>query len=344
VSTVAVCPGCGWQSKPTTPGRARQGLNAHSCDLHRRRQARARRVAERAGRDGPTRECHHEQARHRHGTRLAYALDRCRCRPCRAANNQAQRAYQRAKAERAWGTAPAGWVDAEPARAHVRALMAAGAGWKRVSRLSGVPSGTLSKLLYGDPGTGTRPTRRVRPRTAQALLRLRADDLLADGAHVDSAGTRRRLQALVSIGWSLSELGRRIGVAPTNMTAMLDRSQVTAGRARTVRTLYEQLWDQAPAEHTRHQRTSATKARRLAHARGWLPPMAWDDDLIDLPDEALAAALDRRTAGMSEPELASAWTGRYRLGDQTPLTEAACREKARRAKARRAKVRKAAAA
>ena len=34
-----------------------------------------------------TRDCEHPGHPHRHGTRVAYVIDRCRCEPCTAANH-----------------------------------------------------------------------------------------------------------------------------------------------------------------------------------------------------------------------------------------------------------------
>jgi hypothetical protein len=297
VSTLAqaTCSDCGWQSKLTTPARARHGLKAHSCELQHVRQARAQRVAERDQRDGPKRDCRHERVRHEHGTRPAYVRDRCRCRDCRKANNESQRRYQQRKAQQQWGTATPTFVDAEPVRAHVRSLMAAGVGWQRIARLSGVPSGGLSYLLYGDPKRGRPPTTKLWPSTAQRLLAVRADTELAGGAHVPADGTRRRLQALVAVGWSQSALARRLGMEPTNFFGLLGRTQVRADTARAARALYEELWNRTPRVETRHQRASITRARKLAAARGWLPPVAWDDDLIDLTEDPAARRM--RPAG-----------------------------------------------
>jgi hypothetical protein len=336
VSTLAqaTCSDCGWQSKLTTPARARHGLKAHSCELQHVRQARAQRVAERDQRDGPKRDCRHERVRHEHGTRPAYVRDRCRCRDCRKANNESQRRYQQRKAQQQWGTATPTFVDAEPVRAHVRSLMAAGVGWQRIARLSGVPSGGLSYLLYGDPKRGRPPTTKLWPSTAQRLLAVRADTELAGGAHVPADGTRRRLQALVAVGWSQSALARRLGMEPTNFFGLLGRTQVRADTARAARALYEELWNRTPRVETRHQRASITRARKLAAARGWLPPVAWDDDLIDLTEDQLRAECDRQAAAMTDAELTAAWTARYCHGDRTPLTVAAVREYHRRAKDR----------
>jgi hypothetical protein len=54
-----------------------------------------------------------------------------------------------------------------------------------------------------------------------------------------------------------------------------------------IRDLYERLWDQPGPS----QRTAA-----IAKAKGWLPALAWDDDLIDRPEHE---AEDVRRRGVS---------------------------------------------
>lgn len=275
-----------------------------------------------------------------HGTRARYVhgpdeQDRpgsgCRCEECRAANRIAQAAYARRALHRRWGAEPPALVDAEPVRAHVRSLQAAGIGWKRIAAAAGVPQGSMCNLLFGYASRP--PARRVTPRTAEKILAVRPEGLVADGAYVDAAGTRRRLQALVAVGYSLSSLGRRLGIAPTNMGELLKQTKVTAARARAVRELYERLWNASPAASTRTERASVTRARATARSRGWPPPGGWDDDLIDLPDAELAAELARRVAAMDDAETQASHTAHYKHGDISPLVVAAAREHARRANA-----------
>lgn len=191
--------------------------------------------------------------------------------------------YARVSRLRAYGQwAP--FVDAGPARAHVQALAQAGIGWKRAAALAGVSKGTMRKLVQG--GSGGRPaSTRIRPETATAILAVRpAARNLAAATLVDAAGTHRRLQALVAIGWSQAKLGARLGVSAANFSAMMRRGQVTAGTARAAAGLYDQLWNRQPPEGGRWEAIAASRARRCARERGWVPPMAWDDDLLDEPD------------------------------------------------------------
>ncbi|OQO89903.1 hypothetical protein B1813_18860 [Saccharomonospora piscinae] len=214
-----------------------------------------------------------------HGSRAKYVHEKCRCDDCR----RAIREYER------WRTRQAAYgrielVDAEPVRQHIRALQAAGMGPRRIAALAGLHPNVLRKILYGDPRRGQAPTKRVRPHNARRILAVRASlDVLGASVLVDGTGTRRRLQALIALGWSQARLAEQVGMLPTNFGRTLRCERVRADTARTVRALYERMWDQAPPESTWHEKSAAQRARAYARRRGWGPPMAWDDDALDDP-------------------------------------------------------------
>jgi len=163
--------------------------------------------------------------------------------------------------------------------------MAHGIGAARVAALAGVPHSSVGRLLYGRPAHNESPSRRIRTPTATRLLAVRySQAALAPGATMDATGTRRRLQALVAIGWSGRALAGRLGIEPAHLSRILrGRRAVSAGTARGVRALYDELWDQPPPQDTRGERISVAKARAHAARQGWPPPLAWDDDDIDDP-------------------------------------------------------------
>lgn len=221
-----------------------------------------------------------------HGTRARYVMGAgpgtgpgCRCEACTGANREDAARRNRLQLYGRW----APFVDAGPAREHVRRLAAAGIGWKRTAELAGVSRGAMRKLLLGGPGERP-PTKRIRPETAAALLAVQVSPANLGGrALVDSAGTRRRVQALVAIGWSRAKLGGRLGIEPSGMSELLRREHVTAGRARAVTALYDELWNRQPPEGEWREKISAARSRNYAREHGWAPPAAWDDDLIDNP-------------------------------------------------------------
>lgn len=237
--------------------------------------------------------CLHKKADHQHGTNAAYVLDKCRCEPCCAAR-KAQDDWRRR--QQAYGRYDK-YVDAEPVRAHVRSLMAGGLGLKTVSKRTGVATGTLSKLMYGvyAPGPAGRngagvltrpPSKRILRTTAERLLALedasRRPENLAAGA-LDPWRTpqaRLHLRALVALGWSMNELGRRLGItaAANAHPLFIDEGRaMLRGTVDKVEALYAELSMTPRKATSRHQAAAITRARNYAKARGWLPPLALED-------------------------------------------------------------------
>lgn len=255
---------CGFTSARTTPRMAAHALRLHSCDRWREITARnARGQAQRAAADTTSRDCQHLQMRHEHGTYTAYKLDGCRCTACRVANAAYASKVHRQTAYGRWQP----YVDAEPARQHVRALMSAGMGWQRIARLAGVSTGGVSKLLYGAGDRGMEPSKRIRPANAQRLLAVTADQH-ADAALIPARPTWRRIEGLVALGYPKSWIAEQIG---QHRALQLDRDFVYARTARTVQQLADRVGD-TPG--------TSQRARQYASARGWLVPAYGTDEEI----------------------------------------------------------------
>ena len=147
---------------------------------------------------------------------------------------------------------------------------------------------------HGTPGKGCRC-----PGCAQANrdYQARRARLIAYGQWdvlTDATGTRRRIQALMRCGWSMSLLATRLGQPRQVLRAKLHvRGRVTPATAAAVRALYDELWDRPPPAGTRFERRAATMARRYATERGWVPPLAWDEDAIDDPAAVPADGWER---------------------------------------------------
>ena len=277
---VATCD-CGWTGGPyRSPAQATYAVVRHSCDKYAADQARAARVRARRTDPGARVECTCKVARHVHGTHAAYVVDRCRCRPCR----DAAAAYERTRSrQRAYGRAA--YIDAQPARDHVRALQAQGMGWKRIVAAAGLSNSVLWKLLYGDHTRSQQPSKRIRPATEARILAVTLD--LGATVPVPGYGTRRRLQALVATGWSQTKLAGLLGMSVANFNPLIhgrDTTRVRHSTERAVTALYARLWDTPPPADTRGHRGAAKRSTALAARYGWAVPMAWDDDTIDDPD------------------------------------------------------------
>lgn len=275
------CPECGFAGEYRTPGIAAKSLAKHSCDHQRKLTARAARVVARRTREGEKRDCVCKVANHEHGTRTAYVVDRCRCRSCTDASTAHRAELNKQKA---FGRYDTGRVDAIPARAHTRYLMAEGISIRQIARIAGVSMSTIRCLLYGRHERGHDPYPRINRDIAEKILAIKPVLAnMASGHCTDATGTQRRLQALVAIGWSQSRLARKLGIQPSNFITFMNADQCTAKRALQVKELYDRLWNQPQTGTDWHSKAAATRAKHYADARGWVPPLAWDDDCIDDP-------------------------------------------------------------
>lgn len=169
-------------------------------------------------------------------------------------------------------------VDAEPVRRHVRELMAAGVSYARIAQAANVTPSTINHMLYGRSG---RPrTRRLNHENARRILAV--DVSQVPTGLVDSTGARRRLQALMVVGWPAYRLGGPLGLHPVYVREIQRRSRIYATTAHAMAVTYNQLWDKKP-EHYGISRQAANRSRNYGRASGWAPPAAWDDDALDDP-------------------------------------------------------------
>ncbi|MBT9255409.1 hypothetical protein KMZ30_07460 [Phycicoccus sp. KQZ13P-1] len=186
-----------------------------------------------------------------------------------AGKTEWQRQMRRAKAYGRWQP----FVDPAPAVEHVHALRNAyGLSYDAVAALSGLPTVTFDRVVF--PALGVQ---KIRRETAEKILAARFDlDRLPDSVLVDVAGTSRRLRALAALGYSTRQIGDELGIRRQSVGTLMHRTRrCSAGAARAVRDLYDR-WSMTPGPD---RRLAAT-----ARAKGWLPPLAWDDDVIDRID------------------------------------------------------------
>ena len=261
----ATCTTCPWTGTYPSQARANHALKVHSCarqqklaDTHARGEAQRSRI------DRTPQPCRHNHGNHQHGSYVTYKLDGCRCLPCVAAVSAYNRSRERKIAYGTWRPL----VDAEPARQHVRNLMAGGMGWKRIAKQAGISPTTVSTLLYG---RGGRPiSKRLRPDVAEALLSVPL--AIAAGQNIDATGTWRRIHALIAIGYSRAYISQRLG--KNGRALQLRGTNVTLASAQAIDQLYRELRDNPGPSR---------RARNEATRRGWLHPGWWDDDTIDDP-------------------------------------------------------------
>lgn len=192
------------------------------------------------------------------------------CDPCIAARRKAQ---SRASNLRKLGHK--GFVDATPVRRHIDALIAAGMTTHTIASRAGVSDTTV--LHAG------RQHLEMHYLTAEAIFGVRATPY-AQGL-VSAVGTLRRLQALATLGWSITAIhaaAEELGVDLTlSVIRYVLRRLDPRVRVRTrdaVTTVYDHLSMRLPEPGR-----AVSLTRGQASKRGYLPPLAWDD--IDDPNE-----------------------------------------------------------
>lgn len=214
---------------------------------------------------------------HKHDAALTcYHHHRCRCDAC---STHAIEYQSRARRLMAYGR----WEPLVPAtrtRNHIRVLSAAGIGIRRVAALAGIAASHVADISSG-------VTQRVSPDVEARVLAIAvAPTSLADGQIIPALGVRRRLQALMRIGWSLAAIGARLGMPRTNVSRLLRQQSVTVRTHEQLAALYEQLWNVTPPANGPWDQRTITATRIRAEKAGWPPPLAWDD--IDTDPEPQA--------------------------------------------------------
>jgi transcriptional regulator with XRE-family HTH domain len=156
--------------------------------------------------------------------------------------------------------------------------MAGGMSIVRISKASGYKPARISYLLYG---SGVKPVpKRIRPAFADAVMSVEPET-----SKVDSLATSRRLQALSASGYTMPSLAKRLGVSKSRVEQLANRRSPFVMRSThlAVAELYGELSMVVPVGKTRGERQGISHAKSTAAAKGWLPPLAWND--IDDPDE-----------------------------------------------------------
>lgn len=174
------------------------------------------------------------------------------------------------------------FVDAQPVRDHVEAIRRTGMSLAGIVKHTGVNSGSIDHLLYGKAPYP--PAAKIRTENAQAILAYwpTLDDY-EDGAIIDGTGTRRRVQALAAIGWPSVAVHQHVGhITSKAVERLRTNERVTARTARAIRDFYAKV-SERPAEDHGVVPWVAARTRTYAAKFAYVPPVAWDDDLIDDP-------------------------------------------------------------
>jgi hypothetical protein len=258
---------------------------------------------------------------HRHGTRTAYVRT-----DAVAAAAWTSTPPPAATPPRANLQAAGGPIDAAPVREHITYLREHHLGMTQIAKLAHTSVSHIRQLV-GTTADGRPTTLRVRPSTPPASSRSSpARPLSLRNARVDGTGTRRRLQALVAIGFPLPFLAGQLGRTHANLARTLRRASVCSTAHQVQRALYGRLWDTTPPHATKAQRAASAHARAHAQRHRWRPQLAGTTSTPTRgrpgpgpdPDTAAAAAED---IGGIAVDRAVAGDG-VRLDDLTPAEQA----------------------
>lgn len=221
----------------------------------------------------------------------------CRCTPCVEAHNARERNRQKQKA---YGRFDTGLVDAEPVRQHILALVEYGIGYKRIAMLAGVGITGVRSLIWGrqDPGDryGEIPKRVAREKAERILAVQPIVENLGARRPIPSTGAHRRVQALVTRGWSLSKIAGRLDMQIANFWKVMSSDRIGADLHLRIAALYDELWNQTPPHESWHDAAAYTRTLNYAKKKGYLPPLAWDDIDTDPEPERDVVKQGRATA------------------------------------------------
>lgn len=165
-------------------------------------------------------------------------------------------------------------VPAEQVREHVLWLKSQGLSDARIAELASVSRSTVYRIKLGYASwVGTANARRI--------LAVFGTDPGPDSM-VLNVGIRRRIEALQLQGWTLAEIGRRLGVNG-HVWDRCKYKRIKHSEAQRFLPILDQLSNETPPLDTPGQRRAAGKARHTAERRGYVNLLAWDD--IDDPAE-----------------------------------------------------------
>lgn len=217
------------------------------------------------------RECACKRTRHDHGTTGGYFVDRCRCDQC----SEAARIYRKRAKWRAH-TGRSGLIDAAPTIAHVERLIAAGWTINQVGERSGVNPAHIGYIIGRSSKTDR--AKKVYRKTAAAILTI-PTHVGPDSGYVDATGTKRRIHALMAIGWTFAKIAAHLDLDERSVRQVLTFETVHASTRTRYAEVYDALWGRPAPTRTVDERRQASRARNAALRNGWPPPLAWDDDL-----------------------------------------------------------------
>jgi len=160
----------------------------------------------------------------------------------------------------------------DKAQARLKQLRKEGASMATIHAATGISIGRLHRIERGQ-------TDLIEKATARKILKLKS---VAPGAWQDVTGSRRCLQALAAIGYTLTDLGNVDGLPNKENISKIRcgvNQYIRYGYKMAIKEFYETHKD-TPAPVTQKTKAAITFARKY----GWAPPAAWEGRDMDDPD------------------------------------------------------------
>lgn len=199
-----------------------------------------------------------------HGTTAYQRYHKCKCEPCRTAirNYRKRLALSRHRGQERM-------VSAEPARAHIQALIEAGASTHSIAMATDnkVVRSQIRRLVEG-------VAQRLHKATAERILAVTMHEALAPNRLVSACGVQRRIQALNAQGFTNAVLAQHLGLNTDTVYQYCISEHAFTRTVDQINELYEELADQDGGNET---------VRWRAIREGWPPPLAWEEGTIDDP-------------------------------------------------------------
>lgn len=179
-------------------------------------------------------------------------------------------------------------VDVAETFVHIHQLRDLDWTYKQIGDASGVSFGQVSAIHRGEYA-------QVRGDTAHKILSV---PLVESVSHhgIYSIGTRRRIQALLWMGWPAREIAERSGCKMSTINQISFRGgskgRVSSRLAKRIADVYDEI---------AHLRGPSKQCASKAKSYGYVSPMAWDD--IDDPEaEPVGVVTKRRFAKLPPPD------------------------------------------
>lgn len=177
-------------------------------------------------------------------------------------------------------------TDPTPARIHIESLMMAGASLRSIADAAGVSASTISGITR-DRG------QQIKATVSAGVLAVTLDDTMSRKAGEDfvlKVGAVRRIQALMALGHRAQDIAAAGGmrVCDVHNTVNQHGRWISHARHVAIKGAYTAL-SMTPGP--------SANVRGRSAAKGWLPPLAWDDEDMDDPNaEPSTASRDESRA------------------------------------------------